>query len=403
MWALAAVLFFLQAADPAAEGMKALEAGNYDAAVQAFRKALEADPKDYAAHFNLALAYGFLHQDEEGIAEYQKTLELKPGLYEAELNLAILLLRRKRPAEAAPLLESAAGQKPAEFRPRYYLAEAQLAGGAADKAGESFRLALELDPKSAAAELGLAHALEQQGKTAEAAPHFRQAAQLDPKYRTSLLELAQLYEKDHQPSEAMAIYREFPEDVAATEHLGQLLLDAKQYAEAVTPLEQAYQRDPTEAGLVALAMAYLFSQQGDKAVPLLDKAVAADPANFELHMMYARALRDRKQLPEAARQFREAVKVKPGDAAAWSNLASVLYLTGDYEQSLAAFVRAQQLGEDTPGNWFLRAIILDKLRQLKPALEAYQRFLSMSQGKNPDQEFQARQRVRIIQRELERH
>jgi len=40
---------------------------------------------------------------------------------------------------------------------------------------------------------------------------------------------------------------------------------------------------------------------------------------------------------------------------------------------------------------------------LKPALEAYQRFLSMSQGKNPDQEFQARQRVRIIQRELERH
>jgi len=403
MWALAAVLFFLQAADPAAEGMKALEAGNYEAAVQAFRKALEADPKDYAAHFNLALAHGFLHQDEDGIAEYQKTLELKPGLYEAELNQAILLLRQKRPAEAAPLLESAAGQKPKEFRPRYYLAEAQLAGGAADKAGESFRLALELDPKSAAAELGLAHVLAQQGKTAEAAPHFRQAAQLDPKYRTSLLELAQLYEKSQQPAQAMAIYREFPEDVAATEHLGHLLLDNKQYAEAVAPLEQAYRRDPTVAGLVALAMAYLFSQQSDKAVPLLDKAVAADPGNFELRMMYARALRDRKQLPEAARQFGEAVKVKPGDAGAWSNLASVLYLTGDYEQSLAAFVRAQQLGEDTPGNWFLRAIILDKLRQLKPALEAYQKFLSTSQGKNPDQEFQARQRVRIIQRELERH
>jgi hypothetical protein len=60
------------------------------------------------------------------------------------------------------------------------------------------------------------------------------------------------------------------------------------------------------------------------------------------------------------------------------------------------------LGENTAGNWFFRAIILDKAAQLKPALEAYQRFLSMSQGKNPDQEFQARQRVRIIQLELER-
>ena len=59
-------------------------------------------------------------------------------------------------------------------------------------------------------------------------------------------------------------------------------------------------------------------------------------------------------------------------------------------------------GREYGGNWFFRAIILDKLKQLKPALEAYQQFLSLSQGKNPDQEFQARQRVRIIQRELEK-
>jgi hypothetical protein len=39
---------------------------------------------------------------------------------------------------------------------------------------------------------------------------------------------------------------------------------------------------------------------------------------------------------------------------------------------------------------------------VKPALEAYQRFLSMSQGKNPDQEFQARHRLITLQKELER-
>ena len=53
-----------------------------------------------------------------------------------------------------------------------------------------------------------------------------------------------------------------------------------------------------------------------------------------------------------------------------------------------------------PGHFFLRAIILDKLKQPKLALPAYQRFLELAQGKYPDQEFQARQRVRIIEREL---
>jgi tetratricopeptide (TPR) repeat protein len=77
-------------------------------------------------------------------------------------------------------------------------------------------------------------------------------------------------------------------------------------------------------------------------------------------------------------------------------------MMGDYQQSLANLDQARALGEDIAGNWFLRAIMLDKLRQLKPALEAYRRFLAMSDGKNPDQEFQARQRARIIQKELQR-
>ena len=59
-------------------------------------------------------------------------------------------------------------------------------------------------------------------------------------------------------------------------------------------------------------------------------------------------------------------------------------------------------GENSAGNWFLRAIILDKLHQIKPAKDAYEHFLALSQGKNPDQEFQARQRARILQREIDK-
>jgi len=398
----AAFLFFLQAADPTADGMKALEEGKYEAAVAAFQKAIGADPKDYFAHFNLAMAYSLLHQDAEGITEYRKTLELKPGLYEAELNGGILLLRQKNPAEALPLFEDAARQKPREFRPRYYLAESQLQTGDAVQAEEGYRLALALDAKSAGAQLGMAQALVQQGKPADAEPYFRQAAQIDPKYRGYLLELAAVYEKGHQTAEAMAIYQEFPDNPAAQARLGEMLLESQRYADALPGLEASFQKDPNQSNRVALAAAYVLMHHPEKALPLLDQAVAAEPSNYEVRMMYARALRDRKQFPAAVRQFYEAAKLKPSDAKTWTELGDMLYMTGNYPQSLAAFEQAAKLGENTAGNWFLRAIILDKLRQLKPAKEAYENFLSMSQGKNPDQEFQARQRARIIQRELDK-
>jgi tetratricopeptide (TPR) repeat protein len=402
MRTVAALLLFIQTTDFSAEGLKALEERRYDAAVRSFTKAIETDANDYSAHFNLALAYGFLNKDDEGIAEYRETLALKPGLAAAEINEGMLLFRQKRPADALPLLEDAALQKPKDFQARYYLAQSQLETGALAKAQESFRAALEINSNSAAAELGLAHALASDGKLADAAPHFRQSAQLDSGHRDALLELANLYEKNKQLAEALAIYREFPDDVDVQEHAGELMLANNLYADAIPRLEQAYAKSPTPANRVALAMAYQFNKQVDKALPLFDQAAAADAGNFDIHMMYARALRDAKQFPGAVRQFNEATRIKPNDVRAWSNLAGVLYVTGDLPQALAAFDRARQLGENTAGNWFLRAIILDKLKQLKPALEAYRQFLSMSHGENADQEFQARQRARIIQNELER-
>src|ERR1039458_9051681 len=401
MWAVAAFLLLLQA-DYTTEGMKALDEGRYDAAAQAFRKAIEADPKDYFAHFNLAMAFTLLQRDPEAVAEYRKTLELKPGLYEAELNAGIVLLRQKNPAVALPLLEEAAGHKPQEFRPPYYLAEAQLQTGDFGKAEESYKLAIALDAKSAGAQLGMAQVLVQQGRISEADAYFRQAAQLEPKYREYLLELGALYEKASENSQAIAIYREFPDNPAAQARLGELLLESKQFEDAVPRLEEAFGKDPSAVNRSALAAAYVFTRKLDKALPLLEQSVAAEPGNYDLLMMYARALRDKRQFQPAARQFYEAAKLKPAEPKPWTELGGMLYMAGDLPQALTAFEQAAKNGENTAGNWFLRAIILDKLRQIKPAKDAYEHFLAMSQGKNPNQEFQARQRVRILQREIDK-
>jgi len=400
MWACAAVLLFLQTPDYAAEGTKALEAAQYEQAAVLFGKAVAADPKDYAAHFHLALSYTMLKRDAESLAEYKKVLELKPGLYEAELNAGILLIRDKQASDAAQYLQQAVEQKPKEFRPRLYWAQALLDAGDAAKAEEQYRAALDLDTKSAAAELGLAHAQVRQDRLTDAVPHFRAAAQIDPNYRDGLLELAGLYEKNHQNAEAIAIYQEFPESAAAQERIGQLLLEDKHSADAIQPLETAMQKDPTPANRLALATAYLFEKQFAKALPLLDQSVAAEPGNYALHMMYGRGLRDAKKYDPAAQQFFQATKLKPDSREAWNELAGMLYMLEKFPESLAALDRAHQLGDDTPANYYFHAITYDKLRALKPALEYYREFLARSKGQFPDEEWKARQRAKLLDREL---
>ena len=381
-------------------GLKALDEKRYQEAVDALKNAIAADPKDYGAHFNLALAYSLLGKDTEAIPEYKTTLDLKPELYQAELNLGISLLREKQGARAVPYLTEAVSQKPKEYRPNYYLAEALLAAGAPEKAEPYYKAALESDPKSAAAELGLAHSFAKRNQLAEAAPHFSKAAELNSNYRDSLLELASLYEAQKQTPEAIAIYQQFPENPGAQERLGELLLEAGQPGDALAHFEAAIEKSPTTANRAALAAAYLKNKEPEKALPVVEAILQTEPNNYDIRMLHGRILRDSRKFSPAAEEFYRATKVKPDSGEAWSELAGALVLSENYPAALTALDRVAALHAEKPGHVYLRAIVLDKIKQLKPALESYQRFLAMSTGQNPDEEFKARQRVRIIEREL---
>jgi tetratricopeptide (TPR) repeat protein len=384
----------------AEQGLKALDEKRYQAAVDSFTQALAADPKDYSLHFNLALAYSLMGKNAEAIPEYKKTLELKPGLFEAQLNVGISLLREKQGGDAVPYLTDAVAQNPKQYRPNYYLAEALLGAGDSAKAEQSYTVALAIDPMAAAAELGLAHALVKQEKIEAAAAHFKKAAELNASYREDLLELASLYESALQPEQAMSIYRQFPDNPGAQERLGELLLKADRPADAIPCFQAAVAKSPTEANRAALAEAYLKNKEPDKALPVVGQILAADPDNFEIRMLHGRIIRDQRKFQEAAEEFVRATKLKPDAPQAWSELANVLVMAEDYPQALAALDRVALLHAEKPGHVFLRAIVLDKMRDLKPALASYQRFLELSHGEFPNQEFQARQRAKTLEREI---
>jgi tetratricopeptide (TPR) repeat protein len=356
-----------QSVDFEAAGKKALDARNYPEAIAAFRQAIAADPKDYAAHFNLGFAYTMAGKDAEAVDEFKTVLDLHPGVFEAQLNLGVSLLRLNRFAEAET----------------------------------AYRSALSTKVDSAAAEEGLGRALARQTgvKRIEAEVHYLKAAALDPVYKTSLLDLAELYQADHQNAEAIAIFRDFPDDPAAQERMGALLLASGYSAEAIAPLEFAVAHSATPANRLALAQAYAKEKQLAKAEPLAAAALAQSPDDDALRMFYGRLLRDQRKFTEAASQFQAVATRQPQSVEAWNELAGVYLIAEDFQQALAAFERVRALGAETTSDLFFRAVAHDHLHQTKEALDNYNRFLAASKGAYPNQEFQARQRVLALEKE----
>jgi tetratricopeptide (TPR) repeat protein len=391
----ALALVLAQVTDFQAEGRKALDAQKFAEAAELFGKAVAADPKDYSAHFHLALAYSLLDKDAQAIAEYKETLALSPGLYQAELNLGILLLRQKQPGAAVPYLKSAAAKKPSEFRPNFYLAEALAGSGDAAGSIDMYKAALAADPTAKDAELGLARALAKLGRTAEAEPHFKNAG------GQSLLELAVLYQSQHKLEQAAELFAQVaPSDPAAAERAGALYLELGKPSLAIAVLELATKAAPTSANRVALGQALIKDKQIDRGLEEIGKAVELEPRDPELRLFYGRNLRDQKKYAPASSQFLIATQIKPDLLQAWNELAAMRIIMEDWSGAISTLDRVKSLGGETVSHLYLRAISLDHLHQKPQAVEYYTKFLAAAGNAFPDEEFKARQRMRILQTEL---
>jgi tetratricopeptide (TPR) repeat protein len=231
---------------------------------------------------------------------------------------------------------------------------------------------------------------------------MRKAIAMDPTRRDDLLELASLYEAANQRDPAIALYREFPDRPQAQERLSVLLADAGHPAEAISALEAAVAISPTDENRLALAQAYVRANQLTKAEPIVAMLVDLEPRDRETRLFYGKILRDERKFPQAAMQFSILLDSHPEFPAPWQELANVLMMSQEYPRALDALDHVRALGAEKAGDLFYRAIALDHMNQRKEAVESYRRFLEMSQGKLPTQEFQARQRARILEDELKR-
>jgi tetratricopeptide (TPR) repeat protein len=144
-------------------GMAAMQAKEWDKAIENFAKGSTIDPKQHVIWANLAESYFGLGStqtgaDQEatfakGIEAWNKAIELKPDDAAYHNNFALALVKAKKYKEAEEELVKAAALDPAKAGTYFYNLGAVLTNlGQLEPAGQAFKRAVDADPNHADAQ-----------------------------------------------------------------------------------------------------------------------------------------------------------------------------------------------------------------------------------------------------------
>lgn len=387
------------------EARSDIDKRDFAAAVVPLQKFLS-EKDDFAyAHFQLGYAYTGLQKTKEARGEYERAMQLDPKMPEAALNLGILLLHEEPTAAVAPL-KRAVELLPTQSRPRTLLGLAYEKSGDTKNAASAYENALALDPKDTETSLHLAQLYLEENRPPEAEAKFAAVLSVEPESRPALAGIAHCLELQKKP-EAADAYRNYlkvePGDGAAREHLVHLLIGNGKNDEALVELEKVEAgKTPSVESLKLRADVLIGQKNWDAAIAALKQAVALTPSDAQLRGGLGRTYLQRRDFANADKELKAAIQLDPKNLTYWKDLVSTSYLAGEYPATLALLDRVAQQEPPTSGELFVRALCYDKLQQTKAALDAYGKFLEADQNRNPDQVWQAQQRISVLKKTLEK-
>ncbi|HEV2417417.1 MAG TPA: tetratricopeptide repeat protein [Terriglobia bacterium] len=385
----------------------AIKRQDYAMAVTKLKPLLTSYPRYAPAWFDLAYAYTGLGQNDNAVNAYRKAIEDDPKLFQARLNLGILLLNLNRPADAVPQLKEAVALNPKDARGRLYLGRAyDLTGDAADAAKE-LQNATSLQPNSPRGWIELGQMKFNQKDFAAARDAFEKAAAADPKLTEAELgaglALANLRQDDAAEPYLERYLALSPSDFKARYELATVEQRSGKTQAALTSLQEIAQKDPAFPGIqAAIGSTEMLLKQYPRAEKDYRAALAAAPGNADLHRSLGDALMQERNYPAAQTEFAAALKLNGADRESASGLAASFYFQKRYAEAVPLLQQLVQAPPASAMNYFFLAASYDQLHDARPAIAAYQQFLSLSHGSYPNQAWQAQQRIKLLEHELER-
>jgi tetratricopeptide (TPR) repeat protein len=390
-------------ADALKDAESLLQKQQYSQAEEKLQTLVVQQSENPQAWFDLGFAQSHQSKTAEAVVSYKKAAQLDPKWFEAQQNLGLALAKSGDLTAAATALKIAVTLKPTVGgQPALAAAWLSLAQvieeSQPQEALATYQKAAELDPANSDAQLGVARMAERSGNSAAAEQQYLKLAATGN--NDSIERLIGLYLKQKRSADAETWLRKYmaanPQSTPAQLQLGKLLAAEGKTQEAIATLEPLYKASPDPKTARDLASLYLETKQYPAAADLLRPLIQQNPADAQLHLDYGSALMHQLKYPEAQAILLKAVQLKPNLVEAYFDLGYAAEQNKNYELTIRVLDARAKLQPETPATYFLRATAYDNLRMYKPAAANYKLFLGVAGGKFPDQEFQARHRLKAI-------
>jgi tetratricopeptide (TPR) repeat protein len=249
-------------------GARALDKGDWNGAVQLFRRGLELSPDEPSLRHKLGTALAMTGDQQGAFAAFEETARRSPSFVKAHYSLALI-----------------------------YAASGQTA-----RAIDEFTTALRYQPNYVEAHLQLAELLRHNGRPEAALPHYEQALTLDPRLAEALY------------GDAMALVR------------------LRRYREARDRLADGVARHPDRPGFAVALARVLAAAPDDavrdpaRALALAEGVPPDTQRTFDWGIAMAMALAANGRFDEAAMLQQQAIDFAAGDPRVTRQLTATLRL-----------------------------------------------------------------------------
>ena len=385
----------------------AIASSDWKAAETKLDPYLAAHPSDARALFDAGYVADAQNRLDDAESLYRRAIVADPSSFEAHISLGLLLARQNKPSDARPELVTASTLDPGVADPalkaRAWRALARIDSNSdpADASNELLE-ALKLTQETPSDTLLAARLAESTGQFDAAAAAYRRVLDQDPNSAPASAGLAHLLiqRKDYPGAETLlrAALVKNPDDPTLAAQLATVLADQDK-AEALPLLQKlhaAHPDDPAITRMLAAVMADAADYAGSDQLFL--HLLVANPDDAELLVAHGQNLIHESQLDQAYAAFNKATQIDPANADGWSGLAFAASKTGHPDVTLHALAMRSRYDPDNASTLFLWATAYDALHQKTQAAAYYHRFLTASAGKYPNQEWQAQQRLLILEK-----
>jgi tetratricopeptide (TPR) repeat protein len=301
-------------------GLACWKSGDTDQARQAYHKAVEINPEDLGAWYELARLDRTEGRLEDASAHLDKLLALKPDYGLAMMEKVNIYIAQKQPAKAVSFLD----EKLRRYEENTELAAAlHEAKGAVlishkkyEESEAAFKKAVELHPALISAQMSLAEVYIEKKETPKAIDAYNEVVKNSPKFIPAYMALGGIFRAEGKQIEARKMYEKAleinPDFAPAANNLAYLLLEQSEDLDRAFDLARKAKAQLPDDPSVAdtLGLVYIAKGLYPNAISELSDAAAKRPENPTVLYHLGLAYWKNGDKDQALKTLQDALKVK---------------------------------------------------------------------------------------------